>query len=319
MNWLMMPIRFFLNNKKQVLVFIMALFVWAIIIFPFEDLTDFLGTKIAEFSQNQLFVRISSMKISAWPPGIKFSDVNVDTLSTGTLTAEELTVSPSPLSFFGGIPSGGVSAHGFLHGDIDISLRSGSRSENGNPRQKLEVHAAHLNLQDLHDAVHLPLALKGQVDIDGNALADLTFADQPEADIVIKAEKFELPSQTINTPMGPINIPDMKMSSIELRGHMAAGKIIIEDGFIGKEGDEIHGTIKGDIMLNLQNRNGFQAQTGAYNLDIDLMIKSNLEDRLNLFLVAVSQFKTVAGDSSHYKFKVSGLNSFGVPSISALH
>jgi len=100
---------------------------------------------------------------------------------------------------------------------------------------------------------------------------------------------------------------------------MNAGKLVIDDGRLGQDGDEIHGTIKGDLILNLRNQGGFQPQLGAYSLDIDLTIKSALEDHLSLFLVAVSQFKTPSGDSSRYKFKLSGMNSLAPPSMSALH
>jgi type II secretion system protein N len=303
----------------KILVLVLSLVVWAVVLFPFGDLSDLISDKVATLTQNQVFMQFSRLRISIWPLGLKFADITVDTPMTGPLSAQELTVSPSPASLFSKIPAGTLAAHGLFHGDVDVSVRPGSKSEAGNDRQMIEVHAAHLSLQDLKDVAQLPVIVKGQLNVDASALADLTFGEQPESDILIKAEKFELPSQTVNSAMGPINIPDLKMSSIELKGHLSSGKLIIEEGHIGREGDEMRGEIKGDVGFLIRNQGTPQPQIGSYNLDVDLTIKSNLEERLNLFLVAVSQFKTTVGDSSRYRFHLSAQNPSFPPSMTALH
>ncbi len=310
--------RWLKSNKSIIVVFFGSILLWTALIFPFGDLSDLLSSKVAELTQNQLFLQFSNLQVSLWPFGLKFSDVSVDSPMIGPVEAKELTLSPAIGSLFTKTPGGSVLANGIFRGDIDISMKPGSKSEAGVDRQKIEIHATHLNLQDLHDVVQLPLSVKGQLNIEGTVLTDLALAEQPEAELVIQADKFELPSQTINTAMGPINVPDLKMSSVEIKGHMNAGKIVIDDGKFGRDGDEIKGSIKGDLMLSLHNQGGLQTQVGAYNFDIDLTVKSNLEDRLSLFLVAVSQFKTPAGDSSRYRFKLNGQNSYTPPSMSIL-
>ncbi len=45
--------------------------------------------------------------------------------------------------------------------------------------------------------------------------------------------------------MGPLTLPDLKLSTVELKGRLAAGRFVIETGTIGKPGDELYGTIKG--------------------------------------------------------------------------
>lgn len=314
----MNPAMMFLkNNLKKIGLFFVAILVWILILFPFSDLSDMVNAKISEYTQNQLFVQFSKLRITLLPsPGIEFGNFSADHASFGSISADELTVAPSLFSLITKSPAGTVIAKGIFKGDIEVTLKSGSKTEGGNPRQKIEVSAKHLNLQDLKDLGQLPIAMKGNLDLETTAQADLTFQDQPDADIFIKADKFELPSQAINTQMGPINIPDLRMSSLEIKGKLASGKLIIEDGKIGAEGDELRGTIKGDLALQILNQGGIRTNMGPYSFNVDLMIKSSLEEKLSLFLGLISQFKTVVGDSGHYQFKLSGMNTMAPPSFS---
>jgi type II secretion system protein N len=304
------------KNKNRILLFFGALVIWLLVLFPFSDLSDMVSTKISELTQNQLFIQFSKLRISLLPsPGIQFGNFNADHASFGSISVDELTVAPSLFSVFSKTPSGTVIANGIFKGDIEVTLKSGTKTEGGNARQKIEISAKHLNLQDLKDLGQLPFAMKGNLDLETTAQADLTFQEQPEADILIKAEKFELPSQAINTQMGPINIPDLRMSTLEIKGKLSSGKLVIEEGKIGADGDDLRGIIKGDLALQIQNQNGIRPNLGPYSLTVDLTVKANLEDKLSLFLGLISQFKTTQGDTGRYQFKLSGMNSFSPPSF----
>jgi len=290
-------------------------------LFPFGDLSDLISTKISEQTQNQVFLQFSRMHLSFWPPGITLGVVSVDSPYTGLLNSKELTVAPAITfsNIFGKKYFGTAIANGLFNGNLKVSMNPGQKSESGNDRQKIEIQAEHLNLQELREVVQMPIFFKGRLDLQGSALADLTFAEQPEAEVLIKADKFELPSQTINSAMGPINVPDLRMNSIEIKGHMNGGKLVIDEGRIGSDNDEIHGSVKGDMGIILRNQGGIQPLLGAYSLDIDLTVKSALEDRLSLFLVALSQFKTTSGDSSRFRFKATSQNINFPPTMTALH
>ena len=125
------------------------------------------------------------------------------------------------------------------------------------------------------------MMIKGQMDLQTQLIADLTFTEQPEADITIHAEKFELPAQTFNSMMGPINIPDLRLSSLDLKGKLVNGRLTFEDGRIGHEGDDIHGSIKGGIAMVMRSQGS--PQMGPYSFDVDLLIKSGFgEEKLEL-------------------------------------
>jgi type II secretion system protein N len=304
---------------KKALLFFVTLIIWVIVIFPYSDLSDTLSTKISEWTQNQLFVQFSKLRISLLPsPGIEFGNFSADYGNLGNISADELTVAPSILSFITKKPAGTVIAKGIFKGDIEVTMKSGSKTEGGNPRQLIEVSAQHLNLQDLKDIGQLPIIMKGNLDLVTKVQADLTFQEQPDADVLIKADKFELPSQAINTQMGPINIPDIKMGSLQIKGKLSSGKLIIDEGKIGSSTDDVHGDIKGDVSLQLMNQGGLQTNIGSYSLSVDLTIKSSLEEKLTLFLGLISQFKTALADAGRYQFKVSGMGTYNPPSFAPI-
>jgi len=307
------------QNKGKILLLLVSVLIWLVVLFPFSDLSDFMAEKIATMTNNQIFLHFSNLQISWWPLGLEFGDISVDTPATGTLTAQEVIVSPSPAALFSRVPLGTVNAQGFCHGNLEISIKSGKKSEAGVDRQRIEIKAEHLNLQDLRDVGQLQMALKGQLDLQGTMLVDFSLGEQPEGDVLIQVEKFEIPAQTFNSLMGPINIPDLRLNTVELKGHINAGHLNIEEGRVGHDGDEVRGSIKGGIAVVLNPPTGFQPQLGPYSFDLDLTIKTALEERLNLFLVAVSQFKTSVGDSSRYRFRLSAQNPNFPPSMSALH
>jgi len=290
-----------------------------LVFFPFADLSDMATSKISEATNNQAYVQFSQLGLSAWPFGIKVGNLDLDTRGLGTVVVDELTVSPAIGAVFG-TPSGSLHAKGIFHGNLDVSLKPAGKSETGNERHRLEVSAETLNLSELKDLSQLPISIEGQMSMAGSALFDLALADQPESEFSIQVEKFEIPSQTINTQMGPINLPDIKLSSLELKGHMANGTMTIDESRFGHDGDELQGTLKGTMSLPFRpSPGGAQIVMGPYNLALEFTMKSAMENRLSLFLALVNQFKTPLGDSSRYRFRLTGQNSMAPASFSALH
>ncbi len=313
MRFLWRFIKFLRGHKSFIFVFFVSLFLWPLLIFPFGDLSDLAGVKVGELTQNQYSLQFADMQISFLPFGLRFKDISLGTPMIGPIESQELTISPSPFMFFSKSPAGNITARTF-GGNIELSMKSGSKSETGLSRQKIEIHAVRLRLQELQDVLLFPLSMKGLLSVDGVAQTDLALAENPDAEVLLKIEKFEFSSQTIDTGIGPIHFPSMKASSIEIKGRLSAGKFVIQEGKIGHENDEIYGTVKGDLMLNLQ---GGQIQMGAYNFDVDLTIRSSLEERLNLLLAAASQFKTPTHNASRYRLRLSGLNVSSPPSVTA--
>lgn len=244
--------------------------------------------------------------------------VYMESTNTPALSINELTITPSISGLIQQKPFGSVSAKGLLKGNVEVQMGKGTRTENGAERQRIEISAKQVSLNDLREMAKLPILLKGQVNLETTALADLTFQEQPDIDVDLTINKFELPPSNVNTPMGPLTLPDLKLTLIELKGRLAAGRFIIETGTIGKPGDELYGTIKGNIGINIVNRGGsFGQQIGAYDFEIDLKAKRGFQDRAALFLSFIDSYKTPTKDGAQYKFKISATNPMMPPNIGA--
>lgn len=307
------------EGKGKIFVMVFSALVFLFFLFPFDDLSDLISSQVSKLSNNSVYLQFERLKMSLFPtPGVKMDQVYIESLRTPALTAEELVITPSVSGLIQQKPYGHVAAKGLLKGDVDVQVGKGTKTENGVDRQKIEISAKKISLHDLRELANLPVLLKGQLDLQTTALADLSFQEQPDIEVDMTISKFELPPANVNTPMGPLTLPDLKLSTVELKGRLAAGRFVIENGTIGKPGDELYGTIKGNIGLTIVNRgNGFGQQIGAYNFEVDLKTKRSFQDRAALFLTFIDGYKTPTNEGAQYKFKVSATNPMMPPSIGA--
>ncbi len=307
------------ENKGKLFIMVVSAFVFLFVLFPFDDLSDLISSQVAKVTNNSVYVQFDRLKMSLFPqPGVQMDHVYIESLRTPALSAQELVITPSISGLIQQKPYGSVSAKGLLKGDVNVSMGKGTRSDNGVERHRIEVSAKKVALNDIREFANLPILLKGQLNLETTALADLTFQEQPDVEVNLTINQFELPPSNVNTPMGPLTVPELKLSSIELKGRLAAGRLVIESGTIGKPGDELQGTVKGDIGLTIVNRGGsFGQQIGAYNFDIDLRAKKSFQDKAGLFLTFIDGFKSPTADGAQYKFKLSASNPMMPPSFGA--
>ncbi|RYZ78688.1 MAG: type II secretion system protein GspN, partial [Proteobacteria bacterium] len=299
------------RSKFKISVMIFSTFAFLIWLFPFNDLGDLVSTQVARLTGNKLFLQFEELKMSLIPtPGMRFQQVYVEATGFSGISAQEIKFTPSIGGLIMQKPYGTVNAKGLLKGDVQISVKGGPRSDGGLERQKIEVTAQKLNLQDLREVARIPVMMKGKLDFDTTSLVDLTFAEQPDVEITLSISQFELPPANEPTPMGPITMPDLKLSSVEIKGRLAAGKLIIESGTIGREADELRGTITGNIDITLTNMGGgVTPVVGGYDFRIDLRAKRNFQERAALFLSFIDNYKTALPDGGQYRFRVNATNT----------
>ena len=122
---------------------------------------------------------------------------------------------------------------------------------------------------------------------------DLTFAEQPDLDLVVKVNRFEMPPSNVNTQMGPISVPEMKLSNVELKGKLSAGRFVIENAKIGNPGDDLQGTLKGSIA-----KAAFNARS-ALERDPMLALTANdlarIDRVIDTYAPAYAQFRNQRG------------------------
>jgi len=320
MNYILAPLRYLIQNKLKFGLMLFSVLAFAFLLFPFDDLGDLVTTQVAKVTANQVYLQFDRMNLGLVPdPGLQLQNVYLESTGVPPLSASEITFMPSISGLLAKKPSGRVSAKGFFKGELMASLQPGKKSDNGVERQKIELTAKHLSLADMKELMGLPLTIKGKVDVTTQAQADLSFTEQPDMDLILHIDKFELPTGNVQTPMGPLTLPEIKLATVDLKGRLSSGRFSIEEGTLGKEGDELRGTVKGGVNLQLKmTPSGLVPIIGAYDFSIDLNVKKGLQDRATLFLSFLDTYKTPTPDGARYAFKVSAINVFNPPNIGAL-
>lgn len=299
--------------KILLLIFFIPLFIF--ILFPFGDLGDLVSTQVSQQTHNQVNLNFDKMGMNFFPsPRLAFKQVFVELPNLPPLSAKDLMISPSVGGLISQKPYGTVIAKGFLQGDVDLTVGSGKKTEKGLDRQKIELNAHNLSLQDLRQVASLPVLIKGQLNMNSKATADMTMGEQPEvSEMALNIKNFELQPTTLNLGGFPLSIPGFKLSQLDLKGRLNDGRFYIESGQIGQERDEVSGTITGTMNLTLQNFGGaISPQFGAYEFLLDLKMKKSFQDKAALFLLLIDNYKRPTATGFQYRVKLSG-NSFGPP------
>lgn len=314
MNGIIKAFRFVFANKWKIILTVWFTLIFIFVLFPFNDLNDLISAQVSKLTQNKVFLQFEELHLNPFGPKISLNKVFVESGNMPALTSEELSVSPSLSSLISKQPEGTIVANGFLKGDVEIHLKSGAKTESGLVRSRLDIQAKNIGIKEIRELAQLPVALRGTLNLNATAQADLTFTDQPEAEINLVIQKFEMPSGSVNlADMGRVNLPEIKFATVELKGKLANGKFTIETGKLGTNKDELYGDIKGDLTLTFQNQNGqITPFVGGYNIDLNLKATAGFKERAKFFLTFLDGYKTEMADGTQYKFKIQAAAA-GIP------
>lgn len=291
---------------------------WFIILFPTSDLGDLVSSKVSELTQNQVFLQFDKFSFDVAPPGVEFSNVFLESPFFPGFSAENISIAPSVSGLIAQKPYGTVKAAGFLDGLVSATVKKGQATDAGVERHRLVLEVEKISLASVREMLKWTTPFEGRLSMNADGQADLALNEQPDVDLSLDVEKFALPPATINTMMGPLTLPDMKLGLIHLKGRLSNGKLLIESGEIGKKQDDLFGKIKGSWNIQLMMMGGRPVpQLGAYNIDIDLVANKEFQAKAGLFLSLLDQYKTMSGDGARYQFKVSGNDLFNPPNITA--
>jgi len=304
------------SARKPILLIILFTAIFFVILFPTGDLGDLVSSKVSEITQNQVFLQFNNFSLNLTPPGVEFTDIFLETAFAPGISADEILISPSLAGVISQKPYGSVRAKGLLNGELQLSVKKGQPTETGNERQRVIVNVEDLSLSALRDFLKLSLAIEGKLSISADGQSDLELSEQPDIDLNLDVNKFSLPPATVNTMMGPLTLPDMKLDQIHLKGRLSNGKFSVEVGDIGKKQDDLFGKIKGFWNISIIMVNGRPTpQFGSYDLDINLVTNKAFQSKASLFLSLLDQYKSSSADGTRYKFKVSATDLQSPPSI----
>lgn len=321
MNGIVLFFRFLKNNFGKFVLGIFLVVFFLYVLFPFSDLNDLVSAQVSKLTHNRVFLQFDDLHFNPLTASVSLDKVYVETPQISNLTVAQLSATPSIASLIKGKPGGHLSAQGFLKGDVKISISpasGGSKTEGSGEgkaeKYNIDLSAQNLSLKEIKDMAGLSLPIKGQLNLSTQAVADITFAEQPEGEISLTINKFELPPSSVSlADMGRVNLPEIKLGQIELKGKLANGKFVIESGKVGTSKDDFYGDIKGDLNITIQNMGGQMVPLiGAYNVSLDLKANAAFKERAKFFLSFLDGYKHDLPDGAQYKFRIQA-QAMGMP------
>lgn len=355
MNSLVRLVRFIFSNIRKILLVLILCWVFLFLLFPFGDLSDVVTNQVAKGSGNRVYLQFDNLHLNPVTLSVTLDRVQLETEQISNLGIEELMTRASfpTLMFFakqglknitgggtssegeGGESKGGdkppeapdknffggsIAARGIFKGEVDLSLSPGTAAS-GKPHSQIELSASSISLKDLRETMNLGLPINGQLSLNSQGTADFNFAEQPDLDMTLVINKFELPSTSVNLGMmGAITLPTLNFEKVELKGKLSNGKFQIESGKLGSSKDNFYGEIKGDLALTLVNAgNTVLPQFGPYDLSINISANRAFQSQAGFFLNMLDGFKVPgSGDVSTYKLRAKGSPFDPAPQLSPI-
>ena len=303
LQWILNIFRY---HKKRILFLVGSTIFCALILFPFDDLSDFVTAKITMATGNNLNLSFDGLSFGFLPkPGINMNRVVVKSVYAPTFKIDKLGFAPAVFSLIRGRPGGTVKANGLFDGRATFHFGP-SRQLGGNPSEmSLNIRVEKIKLEELSkflEKIHsLPLNFSGSMDLQSRFNVDLpNFQEQPEGDFNLFIQKLELPAANVPLGMGMnLSLPTIQLNQVKLVGKMAEGKLNITQGKIGEPKNDFHGSITGDVFLDFQP--GGRLKKGGYQLKINLNISNKLKEELKPILGLVDIYE---GIGEKHKFKI---------------
>lgn len=306
MNAIVIFFRLVLRHKLKILLtFLLSVFFF-IFLFPLSDLNDYISAQVSKLTGNAVFLQFDQMHLQPLKAAVRFEKVYLESPVVSSLTSDEVSISPSLPALLARQPGGTVTAKGFLNGEVELSLTPGPASAAGASRSKINLTATKINLKSVREVAGLSLPIKGELNLTGQVLADMTLTEQPELDLSVTINRFELPTSSLSLQdLGLINLPEIKLSKVELKGRLSGGKFQIENGKLGTQKDDFYGDIKGDMNISFQNMAGQIVPIfGAYDISLDLRASPAFQEKAKFFLSFLDGYKSESAQGTQYKFKV---------------
>lgn len=321
MDMIIKTFRFVWAQKFKILFTVVFTFVFLFLLFPFKDLNDFVSGQVSALTQNNVYLQFEDMHLNPATASISLDGVLIETSTIEGLNVNSISASPSLAALFKRQPGGKLVADGLFGGHLEVKLTPLETLESGALKANLEVTSNSISLQNFRDTMKISIPLSGSANITANITADMSFKEQPDGEVAIVIDNFEMPGTSINSPnFGSIALPEIKFKQVDVKGKIDGGKLVIENAKLGNPSDDLSGTLKGDIAIRIDNVGGqARPMLGGYNFNIDLVAKPAFVQRASFFLSFIDQFKTEETGLSRYRLKLQAASTDLPPSMLPLN
>lgn len=300
---------FLLRHWKKYLLAVFLTAVFVVLMFPLNDVSDLVTTQVYQASGNKVYLQFEELNLDFLPaPGLEMAQISLEAAPLPPLAIRRLEVRPSLFGLLMQKLDASATAEGIFRGDIQASIKPGRKAENGAPTHAIRVNAERLNLAEVKKLVPAPVNFRGILNLNADGQVDPSFSNQPDITVDLSSQNFELLPSTVETMMGPLAVPELKLGRLNLKGRLSAGSFIIEEGQLGQPNDELNGTIRGRLGLEMRLvGNGMVVPIAtSYEFNVNLVAKKSFEDRASMFLLLIQNHRQPEADGGRYRFTLTG-------------
>lgn len=313
----------FRNHKMKIVFCVFAFVFFIFVLFPYDDLSDLVTEKVAQATQNQVFLRFEHLGLAVFPPSLALDQVEVDTPFLPTLKASSMTLAPSIARFLAFNPGASFSARDLFKGDLSGSV--GAKKEKEVQKIDLSLDYDGFDLKTMGEFFDSSWPIQGQASVGIKGLVEMEFTEQPEGELEITIDKMILPNTLPATIpfVGGTQIPQIAFGKVKLQGRLTNREFIIDSGTFGEDKDALRGLMKGKLQITFV-RMGQQIvpQFGPYDLRVDLQMdrgfEADLQRRLTIVYDMIGRYKTATGKGARYMMRVAGTNFYAPPNVTAI-
>ncbi len=329
-TFLDMILDIFRFHKMKIFFFFSSISLCAILLFPYDDLSDYITLQVTRATQSNVYLQFDGLSFGLLPQlGIKMENVVVESVFAPTLAVKSLGFAPKLFSVLTGSPGGILKAYGLFRGDANIEFGSSNQLNIEGKEVGLSLNLEDISLADLSkflkESSQFPFSMKGTTQMSSHFFIDPSFKEQPKGDWNLAIKAFEIPSTQIPIPMQGASlsfpIPNIKLTEVKIVGNIKDRRLIIKEGLIGKPGNDLNGTITGDIIVDILP--GGRLRMGGYDLKINLNVSDTLKAQLGGMLDIVdgiqsigSRFKFDSLNGVRYTMRLSASSMNAMPRIS---
>jgi type II secretion system protein N len=320
MNYIIRFFRFLKVHFGKITLGLFFTLIFIFILFPFTDLSDYISAQVSTLTNNKVYLQFNQLHINPLSTSVSIEDVLIETDKIEGLNIKNLTATPSIMALIARKPGGQINAEGLYSGNVNVKITPKSSGKDETQKSKLEVNIEKVVLKELRKSLNLSVPFTGLLNLKAQSDIDLAFTEQPDGDLSFQIQKFEMNSTMVNLPdIGGLNLPEIKLSSIQGKSKFQNGKYTIESLKLGAPTDDFSGVVSGDLTMVIQNMNGQMVPLiNGYNLSIDLFAKPVFIEKASFFLNFISQFQKVEATGTRYKFKVTSTGPQMPPQMTAL-
>ena len=326
-------------HKLKILTLALSLLGFAVLLFPFNDLSDLVSSKVSQATANQVYVEFERLELNfGLNPGLRMEKALVEGRAFPTVEADSMVISP----WFWGLvmfrKGAYIGLDGLFKGFLHINYHEAESLKNGNRLQNIDIKAEEIALASVNDFLRayngLNLGLQGKLGFKSQMAIDPGFTQQPQGTFELSVNNFAATNPTITFmsdamgPDGPIKVPlsvelpPVKLGKVLVRGGLKEGRISLDEVTFGEAKDMLYAKIKGEVYLTIRNLGGQVLPDFAnYDLRVDLTMASELQTQLGTFLSAVNGLDSVKKQVSggyRYPFRIQGRNFASPPNVSAI-